>query len=126
MTHFTTAYHISPVNVQTNYCNNYLLILDVIQLNKIMKIYYFHTLKFCGMARVKLRCIMGCLELVSGKRPNVNRPPNHEIIFMKQNFLSNFSSDPPKTLSRASVDPFKIARKETFKNMSTFAIQIKH
>ena len=65
MTHFTIAYHISLVNVQTNYCNNYLLILDVIQLNKIKKIYYFHTLKLCGMARVKLRCIMGCLELVS-------------------------------------------------------------
>ena len=72
-----------------------------------------------GVSRVGVRG-------VSGKRSNVNRPPNHEIIFMKQNFLSIFSSDPPKTLSRASVDPFKNARKETFKNMSTFAIQIKH
>ena len=64
-----------------------------------------------GVSRVGVRG-------VSGKRSNVNRPPNH--------FLSIFSSDPPKTLSRASVDPFKNARKETFKNMSTFAIQIKH
>ena len=33
------------MNVQTNYFNNNLLILDVKQLNKIMEIYYFYTLK---------------------------------------------------------------------------------
>ena len=33
------------MNVQTNSCNNNILILDVKQLNKIMKLYYFYTLK---------------------------------------------------------------------------------
>ena len=37
--------HISLVIVQTNYCNNNLLILNVKQLNKIIKLYYFYTLK---------------------------------------------------------------------------------
>ena len=45
MTHFIIAYYISLVNVQTNYYNNNLLILDVKQLNKIIKLYYFYTLK---------------------------------------------------------------------------------
>ena len=64
MTHFIITYHIFLVNVQTNYCKNNLLILDVKQLNKIMKLYYFHTLKalwggqgkfkmYYGMSRVK-------------------------------------------------------------------------
>ena len=62
--HLIITYHISLVNVQTNYCNNNLLILDVKQLNKIMKLYYFYTLKalwddqgkikmYYGMSRVK-------------------------------------------------------------------------
>ena len=38
---FIIAYHISLLNIQTSYCNNDLLILDVKQLNKIMKLYYF-------------------------------------------------------------------------------------
>ena len=69
--HYIITYHISLVNVQTNYCNNKLLILDVKQLNKIMKLYYFHTLKalrdgqgkskmYYGMSRVK--------KQLSGKR----------------------------------------------------------
>ena len=66
--HFISAYHISLVNVQTNYCNNNLLILDVKQLNKIMKLYYFYTSKHCGMARVKSRCIMGCPGLKNSYR----------------------------------------------------------
>ena len=33
------------MNAQTNYRNNNLLILDVKQLNKIMKLYHFYTLK---------------------------------------------------------------------------------
>ena len=37
------AYHISLVNVQTNYCDNNVLVLDVKQLNKIMKFYYFKS-----------------------------------------------------------------------------------
>ena len=40
-----TAYHISLVNIQTNYCNDNQLILDLKQGNKIMKLYYFYTLK---------------------------------------------------------------------------------
>ena len=71
MTNFIIAYHISLVKVQTNYCNNNLLILDVKQLNKIMKFYYFHSLKalwddqgkikmYYGMPRVKTQ--------LSGKR----------------------------------------------------------
>ena len=58
------TYHISVVNVETNYYNNNLLILGVKQLNKIMKLYYFYTLKalwdgqgkikmYHGMSRVK-------------------------------------------------------------------------
>ena len=39
VTHFIVTYHISLVNVQNNYCNNNLLILDVKQLNKIVKLY---------------------------------------------------------------------------------------
>ena len=61
---FMIAYHISLVKVQANCWNNNLLILDVKQLNKIMKLYYFHTLKvlsdgqdktnrYYGMSRVK-------------------------------------------------------------------------
>ena len=53
------------MNVQTNYCNNNLLILNLKELNKIMKLYYFYTLKALWMARVKLRCIMGCPGLKS-------------------------------------------------------------
>ena len=33
------------MKAQTNYCNNDLLILDLKQLNELMKIYYFHALK---------------------------------------------------------------------------------
>ena len=64
MTHFIIAYYISLAKVQTNCRNNNLLILDVKQLNKIMKLYYFHALKalwdsqgkikmYYGMSRVK-------------------------------------------------------------------------
>ena len=63
VTYFIIAYHISQVNVQTNYCNSNLLIFDVKQLNKTMKLYYFYTLKalwdgqgiikmYYGMSRV--------------------------------------------------------------------------
>ena len=64
MTYFIIAYHISLVKIQTNYRNNNLLILDVKQLNKIVKICYLHTLKalwddqgkikmYYGMSKVK-------------------------------------------------------------------------
>ena len=64
---FIDRYHISLVKVQTNYCNN-LLVLGVKQLNKIMNLYHFHTLKALSMARVKLRRIMGRPELKSSYR----------------------------------------------------------
>ena len=56
MTRFLIAYHISLVNVQTNYCNNNLLIFDVKQLNKIMKLYYFYTSKelWDGQGKIKM------------------------------------------------------------------------
>ena len=61
---FLIAYHNSLVDVQTNYCNNNLLILNVKQLNKIMKLFHIYTLKtlwdvqgeikmYYGMSRVK-------------------------------------------------------------------------
>ena len=65
------------MNVQTNYCNNNLLILGVKQLNKMMKLYYFYNLKalrddqgkvkmYYGMSRVK--------KQLSGKRSIINSP----------------------------------------------------
>ena len=56
VTHSITVYHTSPVNVQSSYCNNYLLILDIKQLNKIMKFYYFYTLKalWDGQGKIKI------------------------------------------------------------------------
>ena len=50
------AYYISLVKVQSNYCNSNLLILDVKQLNKIIKLYYFHTLKalWDGQGKIKM------------------------------------------------------------------------
>ena len=62
---FVIANHISLVNVQTNYCNNNLLILDVKQLNKIMKLYYFYTLKALWNGQGKIKIIMGCPGLKS-------------------------------------------------------------
>ena len=64
MTDYITSYHISLAKVPTNYCYKKLLILDVKQLNEIMKLYCFHTLKalwdgqgkikiYYGMSRVK-------------------------------------------------------------------------
>ena len=79
MPHFIITYHISLVNVQTNYSNNNLLIFDVKQLNEIMKFYYLCTLKvlwdsqgkskmYYGMSRVKKqllrkRSIASCLPV---------------------------------------------------------------
>ena len=66
MTHFIIAYNISQVKVQDNYCNNNLLILDVKQLNKIIKRYYFYTLKALWDDQGKLKMyIMGCPGLRS-------------------------------------------------------------
>ena len=71
MIHFIIIYHISLVNVQFSYCNSNVLNFDVKRVNKIMKLYYFYTLKalqdgqgkikmYCGMSRVKRQ--------LSGKR----------------------------------------------------------
>ena len=71
VTHFIIAYHISLVKVQTNYCNNDLLILDMKQLNKIMKLYYFHTLKalWHGQGKIKMSYGMSRVKKkLSGKR----------------------------------------------------------
>ena len=56
MTHLIIAYHISIVKDQTNYCNNSHFILDVKQLNQIMKVYYFHALKalWDGQGKIKM------------------------------------------------------------------------
>ena len=56
VTHFVIAYHISLVKVQANFCNNSILVLDVKQLNKIIKLYYFHTLKalWDGQGKIKM------------------------------------------------------------------------
>ena len=71
MTHFIIAYHISSVNVQTNYCNNYLLILDVKPLNKIIKLYYFYTLKTLWDGQGKIKMYYGMSRVtkqLSGKK----------------------------------------------------------
>ena len=68
---FRIAYHVSPLNVQTNYCNNDLLILDVKQLNKIMKLYYFYTLKVLSDGQGKIKVYYGMPRVktqLSGKR----------------------------------------------------------
>ena len=70
--HFLIACHVSLVDVQTNYCNNNLLILDVKQLNKIMKLYYFYTLKalWDGQGKIKMYYEMPRVKKqLSGKRP---------------------------------------------------------
>ena len=59
MTHFIITYRISLVNVQTNYCNNNLLIFDVKQLNKIMEFYYFYTLKALWNGHGKIKKCYG-------------------------------------------------------------------
>ena len=71
MTHFIIAYHISLVNVQTNYCNNNLLILNVKQFNKIIKLYCFYDLKslWDGQGKIKMYYRMSRVkEQLSRKR----------------------------------------------------------
>ena len=73
MTHFIIAYHISLVKVQTNYCNNDLLILDL--KHKIMKLYYFHALKALLDSQGKIKLYYGMLRLkkqLSRKRYIIN------------------------------------------------------
>ena len=71
MTDFIIAYHISLLNVQTNYCNDNLLVLDVKQLNKIPKLYYFHTLKALWDGKGKIKMYYGMTSIKkqpSGKK----------------------------------------------------------
>ena len=68
---FKIAYHISLVKDQTNYCKNSQLVLDVKQLNKIMKLYYFHALKALWDDRGKIKMYYGMSMVknqLSGKR----------------------------------------------------------
>ena len=68
---FKIAYHISLVKDQTNYCKNSQLVLDVKQLNKIMKLYYFHALKALWDDRGKIKMYYGMFMVknqLSGKR----------------------------------------------------------
>ena len=81
VTHFIIAYHISLVKDQTNYCNNNLSILDVKQLNKIIKLYHFHTLKalWDGQGKSKMYYGMSSFKnLLSGKRSIVKLLPNNK------------------------------------------------
>ena len=71
MTHFTITHHIPLVNVQTNYCNNNLLILDVKLLNKVMKPNYFYTFKALWDCQSKIKMCYGISRVkkqLSGKR----------------------------------------------------------
>ena len=59
------------MNVQTNSCNNNQLILDVKQLNKIVKFYCCYTLKalWDGQGKIKMYYVMSKVEnLLSEKR----------------------------------------------------------
>ena len=65
----------SLVEVQTNYCDNNPLTLDVKQLNKIVKLYYFHTLKalWDGQGKIKMYYRMSRVKKqLSGNRSIVN------------------------------------------------------
>ena len=59
------------MNVQTNNCNDNLLILDVKQLNEIMKLYYFYTLKALWDVQGKIKMYYGMSRVIKqllGKR----------------------------------------------------------
>ena len=71
MTHFIITYYISLGNVQTNYCKKNILTLDVEQLNKIIKLYYFYTLKALWDGQGKIKMYYGISRVkkqLSGKR----------------------------------------------------------
>ena len=59
VTHFIIAYHICIVKVLTKYYNNNLLLLDVKQLNRTMKLYYFYTLKALWNSQGKIKIHYG-------------------------------------------------------------------
>ena len=65
------------MDVKTNYCNNNLLILDVKQLNKIMKLNYFYTLKALwddqGKIKMYYRRMFRFKKQLSGRKSIVFR-----------------------------------------------------
>ena len=69
--HFIIAYHISLVKVPSNCYNNNLLILDLKQLDKIMKFYFFHTVKTVWDSQGKSKMyytVSSVKKQLSGKR----------------------------------------------------------
>ena len=72
------------MKVQDNYCNNNLLILDVKQLNKIIKHYYFHTLKalWNGQGKIKMYYEMSRVKKqLSGIRSIINTLAVNQVVF---------------------------------------------
>ena len=68
------------MKVQANYCNKNLLILDEKQLNKIIKLYYLHTLKalWDGQGKVKVYYGMSRVKKqLSGKNSTVTNFKRH-------------------------------------------------
>ena len=64
----------SLVSVQTNYCNNNLLILDVKQLNKIMKLYYLRAL-WNGQGKIKMYFRMFRVKKQLSRKRSINSEP---------------------------------------------------
>ena len=83
------TYHIPLVNVQTNYYNNNLLILGVKQLNKIMKLYYFYTLKALWDGQGKIKMYYGMSRVkkqLSWKRSITNKLLRKSVLVRKSLF----------------------------------------
>ena len=79
------AYHIFLVNVQTNDYNNNLLILDVKQLNKIVKLYYFYILKalWDGQSKIEMYYGMSRLKAAIGNKLNNGFSKDRSQFFYK-------------------------------------------
>ena len=73
------------MNVQTNYCNNNLLILDVKQLKKIMKLDYFYTLKVLWDGQGKIMMYYG----MSRRKSNYQEKGLLQFMCQNQNKLKN-------------------------------------
>ena len=63
------------MNIQTNDCSNNLLILDVKQLNKIVKLYYFYTLKALWDGQGKIKMYYG-MSRVTKQLPGKSSVPD--------------------------------------------------
>ena len=75
------------MKVQTNYCNNNLLIFHVKQLNKIMKLYYFYTLKALWDGHGKTKMYYGMSR--AKKQLSAKRSTN---LFLVANYVFNIST----------------------------------